>query len=263
MLSSVTPASLLLHQVNEFLRHLPGLRDGSVTPFHDARVATRRMRELLPFAAVYLTPAELDELDRMLRKVTARLGRVRDTDVTSALLQPLQGLAPSAAGDVARLITELQTERERHLRRAVKSMERLDVEGRLNGLRQALGEKAPRLMAVRRRFSAASPWEGLLDARIRERAGEVASAVGHAGGVMFTNRLHEARIAAKKLRYVMEIASQTGRADLDRELGALRKSQETLGTLHDYDVLAVALLAAPSAAEHLGSYIDHQRRKYH
>ena len=50
MSASVTPQSLLQQQVSALHDHTPALLDGGVDGVHDARIATRRIRELLPLA---------------------------------------------------------------------------------------------------------------------------------------------------------------------------------------------------------------------
>jgi CHAD domain-containing protein len=154
-------------------------------------------------------------------------------------------------------------ERERRVRRAIKSLERLDIEQALQQASLALTDHAPRFFAVRRRVSAAESWEDLLDTRLRERAGELKAAVARAGGVIFSNRLHGARIAAKKLRYAMEIATETGHADFRPQLQVLKKSQELLGSLHDHDVLNGALRTEGAGAQRLLPMIDMRRRRLH
>jgi CHAD domain-containing protein len=50
--------------------------------------------------------------------------------------------------------------------------------------------------------------------------------------------LHAVRIAAKKLRYALELAGASRVAGVARALGALRAAQDLLGELHDRHVLA-------------------------
>jgi CHAD domain-containing protein len=60
--------------------------------------------------------------------------------------------------------------------------------------------------------------------------------------VYFPNRAHRARIAIKQLRYAAEIAQGTGFSEMHRAIGGLKKGQETLGHLHDRQVLADTLV---------------------
>ena len=47
----ISPSVLVVRQINLLLGHLPGVRDADVDHVHDARVATRRIRELLPLVS--------------------------------------------------------------------------------------------------------------------------------------------------------------------------------------------------------------------
>ena len=139
----------------------------------------------------------------------------------------------------------------------------MDVETTLSGLHRILAHDRPALPGLRRHASAAPRWEETIVARLRERAGDVADGVGRAGGVLFPNRLHGARVSIKKLRYAMEIATATGRIDFERELKPIRKAQELLGRVHDHDMLADAIRGARLGALRLLPLIELQRRRLH
>lgn len=62
-------------------------------------------------------------------------------------------------------------------------------------------------------------------------------AVQHAGGVYFPRRAHEVRILAKKLRYSVELAQWTGVWKPRHLISDLRDVQDTLGNVHDAQVL--------------------------
>jgi CHAD domain-containing protein len=262
MAPSVTPATLLLRQTDDFLSFLPDVRNGVSTAIHDARVATRRMRELLPLVAAALRPSDLEDLGRVLRRATRRLGRARDLDVRLELFSTLEPAVPVSAGELGRLRNEWREKRERRVRRAIKALERLDVDVLFGELRQTLQHR-PLLYGIRRHASAATPWEDVLAAQLRQRAGDVSDAIVRAGGVLFHNRLHATRVAMKKLRYSMEISTATGREDFEQELRAVRKTQELLGRLHDLDMLAGAVRDARLGAQRLLPLIDLHRRRLH
>lgn len=73
--------------------------------------------------------------------------------------------------------------------------------------------------------------------RIGGQAVRLRRAVEHAAGVYFPNRAHNARIAAKKLRYSVELAQQAGVWTPRHLVSDLREVQGTLGDLHDAQVL--------------------------
>lgn len=259
--TSVTPASLLVDQADEFLRHLPGVRDGDADAIHDARVATRRIRELIPLVAAHFTPSDLEHLDAVVRKATRRLGQARDVDVALASLASVETALPDAVADVAVARTRWLALRDKRVKRAIKALERLEVAQVLREASANLRSGRAAFSAVRRRASSAGGWEGLLATRLRERAGALASALDHAGGVLFPNRLHATRIALKKLRYAAEISIATGHASLEALLPPMRKAQELLGRLHDLDVLAAALHS--DGGSRVVPLVDFQRRRLH
>ena len=62
-------------------------------------------------------------------------------------------------------------------------------------------------------------------------------ALDEAGVLFDSERLHEVRIALKRLRYAMELAGELRVASTAAAVRDLKAVQDTLGTLHDHDVL--------------------------
>ena len=70
----------------------------------------------------------------------------------------------------------------------------------------------------------------------------------HAGQIYAPEALHQVRIAAKKLRYALEIADESGAAPCGETLRTIKRVQDALGRLHDLQVLqhhVAAVGAAP------------------
>ncbi|HUF47098.1 MAG TPA: CHAD domain-containing protein, partial [Vicinamibacterales bacterium] len=65
-------------------RHLRRARDGDVEGVHQARVASRRLREMLPLAGL-AAPDEVRALTRVVRRVGRLFGPVREIDVSRAI----------------------------------------------------------------------------------------------------------------------------------------------------------------------------------
>jgi CHAD domain-containing protein len=55
--------------------------------------------------------------------------------------------------------------------------------------------------------------------------------------VYLPERLHAARIAVKKLRYVLEAAGQLSDTHVRQDIVVLRRAQDALGRMHDLQVL--------------------------
>ena len=88
--------SLLREEVATLESYLSAVRDGDPEVIHQARVATRRIRELLPLTAEGRRSDTVDELADEFRSVGRSLGAVRDADVQTALLRSLETRIPGA-----------------------------------------------------------------------------------------------------------------------------------------------------------------------
>jgi CHAD domain-containing protein len=227
MSTASTPATLLNKQLQIVRILLPGLRDGDAGSIHDARVATRRLRELLRFANGQIG----DDLRERFRFMGRALGRVRDADVALALLQSLETRLPHASPALVPFRYAESQARLRLMRNLIKRLERMHIERLVSDL--AIGS--------RRHASGFGSgwgnWKTALGCLITTRAELAAEALDHATGVYFPNRMHAARVALKKLRYAMEVANDMRAVNLAVPLRDLKKTQDVLGDLHDRQAL--------------------------
>src|SRR5262245_58652192 len=97
MLTVRRPISLLREQVHILGSQLEAVRDGDADGVHQARVATRRIRELLRLTADGRRNGTADELADEFRLVGRSLAAVRDADVQATLLRSLETRIPGAA----------------------------------------------------------------------------------------------------------------------------------------------------------------------
>jgi CHAD domain-containing protein len=243
----ITPHELLDAHVNAFLANLPAARDAEVEAVHLARVATRRIRETLPLF-VQSAPHEVDRIRGLVRKAARRLGRVRELDVMDDDLARREMRLPSALGAIGAARRALSDRRLRARRKLVKTLDRLA----LNQPEHFRLAAAGHWWSFRR---SAREWDDALRQRILDRACRLGKAIDHATAVYFPNRLHDVRIAAKKLRYSIELAQQRGLLRPAGMLGDLRRVQESLGRLHDAHVLL------RSADEFLAEEVDPRERR--
>jgi CHAD domain-containing protein len=257
-----TPETLFVTQVHELSRLLPEVRNGAVEALHDARVASRRVREVVPLMTTRFSGDVIAELESMFKKTTRALRRARDRDVMLGLLGELERHMPEIIASTAPLRIELERGRERLIRKTLKKLERLDVEAVATRLSNGVGDRFGRTLPWRR-FGSDS-WRNTLRAQVAERAEAAREAIGRAGGVYFPNRLHVGRVSLKKLRYSAEIATATGLLDALPLLRPLKKAQELLGRIHDRDVLAqYAEETSDSAARAVVPVLEMQRRQLH
>jgi CHAD domain-containing protein len=242
---------LLARRRHALAEHLVPALGGDVDAVHQARVASRRLREAVPVAGAALPPDRVRRARRRIRRLTRALGPVRELDVALHMVEELAGRQDAAADALARIRTLL--EREQDARRAFLA-HRVDE------------AKARRLLARLEQLEAAVPppelatdWRDELVERIRDRARALHSAINDAGALFSPDRLHQVRIAVKKLRYGLELAGDARVAATGRAVRQLKEIQETLGRLHDVDVLLTyvhSLRAAAGAAPELIADLD-------
>ena len=228
---TVSPPQLAQRHLDTVLEHLPGACDGDSTSVHQARIATRRLREVLP-----LMP-DVEHVTDTVRAAGRQLGRVRELDVMSALLDSLSDRVPvSAAAELHVLRQTLRQRRDTARREMVKALAELD----LPSLRDLIVtnwswlRRNPVGAAIRLRRPS---WVGSIWMRIIDRKDQAVRAIERAPAVYLPNRTHQARIGVKKLRYAVEVAADTGVWNPPRVLKDLRRLQGVLGEEHDLQVL--------------------------
>lgn len=238
----IMPASrrrydLLRKRLDLFTKMLPAVEQGDVRALHRARVATRRLRELLPLLNLDETTAR--RLTRRLKKATVRLGDIRELDVLASLIDELM---TSGSRDRAAFEYVAAAVRDRRdaARAAFADENAVDDLRRLaDKLKTALDSLEERDVPRHGGHSAAPErgWRWAVDARIARRAERLQHAIREAGTVYVAERLHDVRIALKKLRYALELDAEIRGISGTPELRTLRRSQELLGRLHDFQML--------------------------
>jgi CHAD domain-containing protein len=202
-------------------------------------VASRRLREAVPVLAGTLKNSKAGKASRKIRRLTQALGGVRELDVTLHLLDEL-----AASDDFSRAALQdvrLHVIQEREQKREVMLSRLGDVDidklkRRLASVDEAVGSDAT------------GAWRQVLGTRLLKRVRMLAVAIDQAGQMYSPERLHQVRIASKKLRYALELAADSGVPGAMPHVRALKRTQETLGRLHDLQVLqghVAAVQAAP------------------
>jgi CHAD domain-containing protein len=234
-------------RLRAFTRLLPGVEHGEERAIHRARVASRRLRELVP--VLPLEPRTARKLSRRLRKVTRRLGRIREHDVLLLLTDELHVSRPAHRDALRRMRHALSRTRDA-ARRA--QMDRLPIDElwalarRLDRVSDELRRREKAAPPERRSPDRARALEWAIDARIAHRAARLSTAVDAAGAVYLPERLHDVRIAVKKLRYALEFRS-ADRDQVRRAVATLKRAQSLLGRMHDLQVLIERVRGAQAA----------------
>jgi CHAD domain-containing protein len=261
-------------RLDAFAREVPHIERGHVDALHRARVASRRLRELLPL--LELDRDTTRKLNRRLKAVTAQLGTVRELDVLFLLMEEFEQdgrCSPAALRHVRAAVAHARAAARERLASTLPTAKL----GRLADKLERVATQVEAGDVTSRRTGASGPpraWVWALDARLARRAARVRTAIGVAGALYSPERLHNVRIALKKLRYATELSKEVGRRRMTACITTLKAGQDLLGRLHDLEVLlqwgreVQATLSPPdlTAWEELGSLVhavEDECRQWH
>ena len=223
------PSELIIRQrVAALSRTLPGARKGDVQAVHQARVATRRIREALPLVARGRTGKSLK---KSVRKLTRALGPVRELDVALMNLDQLRNSGDVSEAAIARLHQLISEERQRLGAEMVRLISHYNLPKFQKKAVEAAA-RGPEVIGARdpRRIAAAL-------GRAARRAEGLHAAIDNAAGIYLPDRLHQVRITVKKLRYALEIAQDLSGSRATVRIRTLKRVQDLLGRMHDLEML--------------------------
>lgn len=237
---------LLMNQrLTTLIDAMPAAQAGDVRSVHQARVASRRLREALPVLRASVHQHRLGRVRRQVRRMTRALGPVRELDVALTHLDELADrniVSTRALAYVREEIARERLERRRELLAAI-------TPGKIDKLRQQLGH-----VATGPETPTSSEAVAHADQQVVRRARTLAASVQHAGGLYLPDRLHRVRVSAKKLRYAMEVNRELRRSRSTARIAQLKRLQDVLGLMHDFEMLidhtrrVQALIAAKDRA---------------
>ena len=224
---------------------------------HRMRVASRRLRSALRDFEGFMQGGAVPE--RRLKEVAGALGDVRDQDVAIAALEKVR---KKAGGDVAEGIGQLISERDAIRASARERLEAVIAETPLAELRQKFlswlekvegggrrkkGDKGKGKRRGARAVSFRQAGREVVESRVEELR-EFSNSLHRPFDV---GPLHRMRIAAKRLRYALELFAQCWGGRLSSCSREVAELQTSLGELRDCDLWI----------DDLGARLDRQREE--
>ena len=205
-------------------------RPGKPEALHDFRVALRRCRGVLRAYRPWLGKAAGKRIRSSLRRLMRDTSQGRDAEVQIVWLESTrQALRRGERAGLNYLLERLR--RRRHAGHAAAAaavrsrFERLDGE-----LRARLEQAPPAPLTFGRAFGE----------RLQEYADDTAARLAATAEAAGGDELHDARLAVKRLRYLVEPAV-VGLTDGAAVAAELKRLQDVLGELNDARVLAAAV----------------------
>src|SRR5262245_28602332 len=154
---------LLDRRARALRRHLAAAVAGREAGVHQARVASRRLREALPVLTEGLSHTKGGKARRKIARLTAALGEVRELDVTLLLIDELNdrpNVPAAALSEVRAQVIEAREQRRHAMLKRLEHVDTTKLDRRIHAVRQALLHAVP----------ARHGWRAALAARVARRA---------------------------------------------------------------------------------------------
>ena len=228
----------LLRRLQKLTKEIGGVREGKDIEYvHRMRVASRRIRSALMLFGDCFSDKDVRRWNKEMRRVRRALGAARDLDVQMDFLRTFLGKLTkrSYRPGIKRLLLRLQQRREKLQAKVVKSMDRLEASGVLNQMGKAL--RSNRVRARMKHTDEHSPYvyqQAYLNISLRLE--DMLAFEPYVNLPDHQEELHAMRIAAKNLRYTMEIFEPLYDGKLKPYIQVMRRIQTLLGDFHDCHV---------------------------
>jgi len=246
---------LALRRLDRFLSYeAKVLKGDDAEAIHDMRVASRRLQQVVDLLHPKPRPPELCKLRRQIRRCRQALGDVRNCDVLLEMVQRSLGRKRSARREAWTAVQHYMLKRRSEsFLRAMRKIGKINLPVFYGHMKEFLaqGRAHEHSGDHRHRGSAAVP------PTFSKHLNHALEAVWTAFGdqIALSHRdarpgvIHGARIATKRLRYLLEVLHELNVAGSAEALGWLRQLQQQMGNWHDLEVLEqimIEMLARPA-----------------
>jgi CHAD domain-containing protein len=232
IMRSLAVKRAFVRRVRALERELPGALEHDIDALHRSRVASRRLREILPVLGLEGEAArdpEVEKTRKRVRRLTRALGSVRELDVALGILDEIRQIHPDLGEVVVAVradVEEGRRSRREEMADQLDAIQAAALPGDLASLEEQVGHEP------------ASARSASLRRRLERRADRLDAAIEAAGALYAFDRLHMVRIAVKQLRYTLELIHEFGRVPTRRLVTRLRWFQDLLGRQHDLEIVA-------------------------
>ena len=208
---------------------------------HDMRVSSRRLRGALSDFAPYLSKRDLSAAFKQITRIADALGQVRDQDVAIAGLEKLAAQAPEEAAtslkDFIKARVSIRNQARRELQKLLRQSELKQLHTDFKEDLDAAIKKS-QLRTARSKEKEIGPitYHSMARSIVTGRLKDLEKLSDGFYHPLKAKPLHKLRIAAKHLRYALELFEQCfgpGTAVFAKKIAAL---QTSLGELHDSDI---------------------------
>jgi CHAD domain-containing protein len=203
---------------------------------HSMRVASRRLRSALRDFQPYLRKRGLASIQKRLRDLADTLGEVRDQDVAIIALEELEKRSPATVSPTLKQFIEKRKERREQAREELKLvLDKTQLEQLQSDFVTAV-DAATATDGPKAEFKPQISYLQMSRAVIADRLRELEKLSADVYKPFEIEKLHDMRIAAKRLRYAVELFQSCWGRSIGTYAKRAARVQTALGDLHDCDV---------------------------
>ncbi len=256
---------LALKQLDRFMSLEPKvLRGDDVEAIHDIRVASRRLQQVLDLMCPPPAAREIRRLRRKIRRTRRALSEIRNCDVMVAYVERTLGRKRTPRREIWEAVRHyLRQRRAASFEQSLRKLSKVNLAVFYVRLKGFLTSNGSALAARGQAHQIESPRE-LAPEQFYERVGQSLTRVWQAfeTQIELSHRdtrppvLHGARIAAKRLRYLIEVIHEFDAPGSAETLTWLRGLQRHLGDWHDLEVLEQMIIEMVARPEFLRDQLE-------
>jgi CHAD domain-containing protein len=229
-------AAIILQNLDALLIEVDGVLLGQdIEYIHRMRVSSRRLRAAIPIFKDCFPPKQVRLWQNNIRDITRALGEARDRDVQLDLLDGFlkENIDPKIKLGIRRITMRLAQQRKALQNDVNQSIHIFNESGVAENIKVLLAPLAEQ-NATNFPFTyalyqiAADTIRGALDLLLSHEA--------YIFDPANIAELHQMRISAKRLRYILEVFSSLYADQLKPFIQTIKKCQDQLGEIHDCDV---------------------------
>jgi CHAD domain-containing protein len=242
----------------ELLRgyHRAVLEADDVEAVHKMRVTTRRLQASLDLLERQMN---VRRLKRRLKRWRRMLSRVRNYDVFLELIDKEAAGRRQAHREQFELVkTLLQERRSRNATRVRQFLEAINIDQINDAL--SLGLVATEAESTIPLVLDGKVLSGWAADRLDQRLAELQALAAQAHPTTDPTELHQLRIAAKRIRYLLEVITAMGYGDATRALAWLRTLQDRIGDWHDLEALEEEIIEIVLSREFVKAHLAESGR---
>jgi len=229
-------AQVMLRQLQLMQDEVAGVIDSSdIECIHRMRVASRRLRAAQSVFDPILFRRRIGEWETAVKKVTRSLGAARDLDIQIEMLRRFRLMVtdPKSQPGANRLLLRLLQNRARAQKKVARIVRNFKDEKVVNQFQNRLSKMAPPPETV---LEPSDALHRLAAESILEKLDNLLSFEPYVDDPEKITELHAMRIAAKRMRYTLELFAPLVKDGYKNWLKPLKEIQDLLGYVHDCDV---------------------------